>query len=160
MGESASARIGLISDTHGELDGRVEEIFRGVDAIIHAGDVCSAEILHELELIAPVTAVAGNCDARSPLARHLPYMARLNIAGTIFAVIHDLTDLLPVPDDVDVVVSGHTHRPRSEWHGRTLVLNPGSATQPRGGLPRSVGIVEVDGTSPPAFSLVEFGDHT
>jgi len=32
-------KIGVISDTHGHLDPRVEKIFAGVDHILHAGDI-------------------------------------------------------------------------------------------------------------------------
>ena len=56
-------RIGVISDTHAFLDPRVEKLFAGVDHILHAGDVGPHMLLHELEAIAPVTAVVGNTDA-------------------------------------------------------------------------------------------------
>src|SRR5690606_6885959 len=55
-------RYGLISDTHGNLHPRVFELFDGVEAIFHAGDVVGEEILDELETIAPTQAVCGNCD--------------------------------------------------------------------------------------------------
>ena len=56
-------KIGVISDTHGYLDPRVESLFQGVDHILHAGDIGYASIILELEFIAPVTAVNGNNDA-------------------------------------------------------------------------------------------------
>ncbi|HVV72662.1 MAG TPA: metallophosphoesterase family protein, partial [Verrucomicrobiae bacterium] len=55
-------RIGVISDTHNYLDPRVAEIFRGVEHILHGGDIGLPSILLELERIAPVTAVQGNTD--------------------------------------------------------------------------------------------------
>jgi putative phosphoesterase len=55
-------RIGLISDTHGELATPVLEIFANTDAIIHAGDIGDPDILGELQKLAPVTAVMGNVD--------------------------------------------------------------------------------------------------
>ncbi len=53
--------IGLISDTHipwavKELPPEVGEAFRGVDLILHAGDIYSHAVLDELERIAPVLA--------------------------------------------------------------------------------------------------------
>lgn len=95
----------------------------------------------ELESIAPVTAVAGNCDLR--VMPDLPFTATLSIVGTRILAVHDLTTLGPVPDDVDVVVCGHTHRPREEWHGGVLVLNPGSASQRRSMPHRSVARLEL-----------------
>jgi uncharacterized protein len=55
-------KIGVISDTHNLLDPRVLDIFRGVEHILHAGDIGRRDILAELETIAPVTAVGGNTD--------------------------------------------------------------------------------------------------
>jgi len=55
-------KIGVLSDTHGFLDPRVETLFAGVDHILHAGDIGYATIILELEFLAPVTAVLGNCD--------------------------------------------------------------------------------------------------
>ncbi len=142
------ARIGLISDTHGVLDDRVNTALADVDAIVHAGDVCNDEVIYLLETIAPVTAVAGNCDGRGGSAFDLPFVARATFHGVRVLAIHDFSDLGPIPDDVDVVVCGHSHAPRNEWHGRVLVVNPGSASQRRRMPSRSVGILEIaqDGT--------------
>ena len=63
--------VGVLSDTHGHLYPRVREMLEGVDHIIHAGDIGSAEVLTGLKAIAPVTAVRGNCDLEA-WARSLP----------------------------------------------------------------------------------------
>src|ERR1035437_5609719 len=55
-------KIGIISDTHGWLDPRVEKIFAGVEHILHAGDIGNPMIELELKFIAPVTLVIGNND--------------------------------------------------------------------------------------------------
>ena len=60
-------KFGLISDTHGSIHVDVFEHFKGVETILHAGDVVDPTTLHELEAIAPVFAIAGNCDIVSPL---------------------------------------------------------------------------------------------
>jgi hypothetical protein len=62
-------RIGLISDTHiptaaKELWPQVYEAFRGVDLIMHAGDLMVPEVIDWLEVVAPVMAVWGNGDFR------------------------------------------------------------------------------------------------
>lgn len=145
MAGTAPTRVGLISDTHGVLDPRVETVFRaeGVSAIVHAGDIGRAEVLWELEAIAPVTAVLGNCDREMPPGVELDRLAQTRVAGVRILAIHDFSDLGPIPDGVDVVVVGHSHRPRNEWHGRVLVVNPGSASQRRSMPSRSVGILEI-----------------
>lgn len=147
-------RVGLISDTHGVLDERVALAFAGVGAIVHAGDVCAPHVLWELEAIAPLTAVAGNCDHAAMPGFDLDYVARATIDGVRFLVIHDFMDLGPIPEDVDVVVCGHSHVPRSDWHGRTLVVNPGSASQRRRQPSRTVGVLEVSAGSVGRFTLI------
>lgn len=54
--------VGVISDTHGLLDRKVVKLFAKVDHILHAGDIGTESVLRDLETIAPVTAVSGNCD--------------------------------------------------------------------------------------------------
>ncbi len=50
-------RLGIISDTHGKLRPEVFDVFAEVDHIIHGGDIGPADLLVELEVLAPVTAV-------------------------------------------------------------------------------------------------------
>jgi putative phosphoesterase len=73
-------RLGVIADTHGLLRPQVFEVFREVDRILHAGDVGKAEILADLEALAPVTAVYGNVDPPELRAR-LPQVAELELDG-------------------------------------------------------------------------------
>lgn len=141
---SAGVRVGLISDTHGKLDKRAVAVFaqERVTAILHAGDIGGPGILYELGIIAPVTAVLGNNDYQMP-GLDLETIARVPVGGVRFLVIHDFTCLGPIPYDIDVVVCGHTHRPRNERHGSVLVANPGSASQRRMMPNRSVGIIDI-----------------
>ncbi len=139
-----SFRIGVISDTHGVLPPGLAGRFSGVDAILHAGDVGEGALLDKLCAIAPVLAVRGNMDF-GPWARELPQTAFLE-AGTVrVLLIHDRQDLRGAnhPPRVQVVVSGHTHRPEIEEAGGVLYLNPGSAGFPRRGEPASLGLLRI-----------------
>ncbi len=138
--------IGVISDTHGALDPRVHGAFRGVERIIHAGDVGSSAVLHELETIAPVEAVAGNTDVHGECAR-LPGVLTVIVADTRIAVVHDLATLLRsgVPEGVAFVVSGHTHVAEIVPSPDVTYLNPGSASHPRGARGPSVALIEIAG---------------
>ena len=55
-------RIGLISDTHGYLDPKVEKYFKECDEIWHAGDIGSLQVTDQLKKIAPIRVVYGNID--------------------------------------------------------------------------------------------------
>lgn len=137
-------RIGLISDTHNLLRPEARIALKGVDYIIHAGDICDAQVLRELEAIAPVTAVRGNND-RGAWAASLQEKERMVIDGVGIYVVHDLHDLDLVPESagIKVVVSGHSHRPLMKMENGVLYVNPGSAGPRRFKLPISIGFLEI-----------------
>lgn len=139
-------RIGLISDTHGLLRPEALQALAGSALIVHAGDIGEGDILARLAQIAPVQAVRGNND-RAPWARGLPDSCIVEAGALRLHVLHDLSTLAidPVAEGVDVVVSGHSHRPRVERRGRVLYVNPGSAGPVRFRLPVSVALLEADG---------------
>jgi putative phosphoesterase len=159
-GGEGIVRVGLISDTHGWLDSRALAVFSAdgpLVAIVHAGDIGSDPgVLYELESLAPVTAVLGNCDAGLP-GFDLAGVARLSVANMTVLVIHDLGDLGPIPDDVDIVVCGHSHTPSVQWHGRVLVVNPGSATQRRRQPNCTVGVLDIAEGATPVVRIVSLG---
>ena len=105
-------RIGIISDTHGLLRPEAVERLAGVDHIIHAGDIGRADVISDLRKIAPTTAVRGNID-RDEWAAGYPQTELVKLAGRSIYVLHNLAelDLDPTAAGIDVVVSGHSHRP-------------------------------------------------
>ena len=139
--------IGVISDTHGLLRPEAVEALRGVDRILHAGDVGAPEILKELESIAPVTAVRGNVDSGG-WAQKLPLSEVIEVEGVSIYMLHILEkiDLKPEAAGLKVVVHGHSHVPKIEEKNGVLYFNPGSAGPRRFKLPVTVGrlIVEKD----------------
>lgn len=138
--------IGLIADTHGLLRPEARVALRGVDRIIHAGDICNAEVLDALGQIAPVTAVRGNND-RGAWAQMMPERELIEIAGVKLYVLHDLheLDIDPKALGVRAVISGHSHRPLSRMENGVLYVNPGSAGPRRFRLPVSLGFLEIGG---------------
>jgi uncharacterized protein len=139
--------IGVVSDTHGLLRPEAVEALRGVDRILHAGDVGAPEILKELESIAPVTAVRGNVDSGG-WAQKLPLSEVIEVEGVSIYMLHILEkiDLKPEAAGLKVVVHGHSHVPKIEEKNGVLYFNPGSAGPRRFKLPVTVGrlIVEKD----------------
>jgi hypothetical protein len=138
-------RIGLVSDTHDLLRPQVVDFLRGSDHIVHAGDVCGPQVLEALGALAPVTAVRGNNDV-GPWARALEELAVVTLGGVRILVVHDAAHLrrAPVPAGVQVVVTGHSHRPLAETRDGVLHVNPGSAGPRRFKLPISAGELRID----------------
>ena len=141
-------RVGLISDTHGLLRPQAVDFLHGSDLIVHGGDICDAAILTALAAIAPVIAVRGNND-RGEWAERLRESELFRIGDAFIYAIHDVAaiDIEPRAAGVQVVVSGHSHRPSIRNDDGILYINPGSAGPRRFKLPISVGELTVDGAA-------------
>jgi len=130
----------ILADTHNRLPESVKEMAKDADEIWHLGDVCTEAILDELRAIGPpVIVVRGNCDSNS----EWPLVLDLVRGGLKFRLQH-VPPQRP-PDDLDVLLHGHTHVPRNERRGRVLFLNPGCVTRPNRGAPPSVAWLEIAG---------------
>ncbi len=146
------AIIGVISDTHiperwAALPEAVLSIFRGVDLILHAGDVGDLAVLDRLSECAPVIAVHGN-DEPAAVQRELPYQQVVTVAGARILLWHS-----HFPDRVDeldsrrgdevlsklnrsvqrakragakLAIFGHWHIPLLYENEGVLVVNPGA----------------------------------
>jgi putative phosphoesterase len=169
-------RIGLISDTHIPSAGRdlwpqVYDALRGVDLIMHAGDLHDPVVLDWLEELAPVLAVSGNGDyggwerSEPPTDPRLKESRVLTLNGVDapplrIGLVHDL----PLPEapprktleglmdhffdgPVDVIVRGSTHAAEITTLKGVLIVNPGSPTFPNHQTLRlgTVGYLDIDG---------------
>jgi putative phosphoesterase len=135
---------GVLADTHGLLRPEAIKALRGVDHILHAGDVGDPSILDSLRAIAPVSAIRGNIDTHGPCS-HLPATEIIDLHGHTFYMLHDgqALDLDPVAAGFAAVISGHSHRPLIEWRNGVLYLNPGSAGPRRFSLPVSLALLTI-----------------
>jgi putative phosphoesterase len=138
--------IGLISDTHGLVRPEALEALKGVDLILHAGDIGSLEVLKALEIIAPVIAVRGNND-KGQWASELPDWEVVKVGVVRIYMIHDVKkiDLNPAAAAFHAVVSGHSHKPAVDERNGVLYINPGSAGPRRFTLPVTVARLTVSG---------------
>jgi len=136
--------VGVISDTHGLLRPEIPKIFKNVDLVLHAGDIGSPEILQELRKIAPTISVRGNNDTEE-WAKRIPGSKTVRVEDISIFMLHDLKELpaIKVPS-VQVVISGHSHRPLIERRDGILFLNPGSAGPRRFKLPISAARLKID----------------
>jgi hypothetical protein len=138
--------IGVISDTHGLVRPEAIDALRGVEMILHAGDVGNAQVLETLNRVAPVVAVRGNND-QGEWAEALPVWEAVEIGAVSLYMLHDVKeiDISPSGAGFRVVVSGHSHQPSVEERRGVLYLNPGSAGPRRFRLPVSVAHLRISG---------------
>lgn len=152
--------IGLLSDTHGLLRPEALAALEGVDHLVHGGDVGGPDILERLEAVAPLQAVRGNTDY-GEVAESLPLDAVLEVDldGAPLRIyvrhIREDIDLDPAAADIDVVVYGHTHRPRVERRDGVVWVNPGSCGPRRFDLPVTVALLRRDGEGRPEVEVVD-----
>ncbi|MBB5339129.1 metallophosphoesterase family protein [Tunturiibacter gelidoferens] len=137
--------IGVISDTHGLMRPEALAALRGVEHILHAGDVGDVAVLDALREIAPVTAIRGNVDLAGACAE-LPATDVVELGGQLFYMVHSVHDLdiNPKAAGVAMVVSGHSHKAKVEAKDGVIYFNPGSAGPRRFSLPVTVGFVTVE----------------
>ncbi len=162
-------RLALISDTHMPRGGRrlPEDCIarlKQADLIIHAGDLATIEVLHELQRFGPqVLAVHGNVDSAEVRAA-LPDTARIEAAGASLAVIHDagpargrVERLRRRFPDADAVVFGHSHIPlREQAQDGFQIFNPGSPTERRRSPSHTMGMATI-ANGKITFELVVLG---
>ena len=130
--------IGLISDTHitekrGKLPQKVFEEFANVDLIIHAGDITQKKVIDELEKIAPVKTVLGNNDKLDLNKTEIFDIGNFKTGinhGTNYSDNFDKLYKLAGKLDVNILVTGHTHRPHLKIIDNVLFINPGSSNRP------------------------------
>ena len=169
-------RIGLISDTHIPTAGRdlwpqVYDALRGVDLIMHAGDLHDPVVLDWLEPLATVLAVSGNGDYGGWQRTVPPSDPRLRESRVLtldgpdgdplrIGLVHDL----PLPEappqrtleglmrhffggPVNVIVRGSTHAAEITTLKGVLIVNPGSPTFPNHQTLRlgTIGYLDIEG---------------
>jgi putative phosphoesterase len=150
-------RVLVLSDTHlhparpRRLPDVVWSLVDSVDHVLHAGDVCTPELLEALAERRPTTAVLGNND--HALVGILPLTRTVELGGVRIGMIHDsgprggragrMRRRFP---DADVVVFGHSHDPVCETGlDGQLLVNPGSPTERRRAPRHTVGVLELVG---------------
>ena len=136
-------RVAVLSDTHSPrfwkgCPTQVAAHLTGADVILHAGDVCTSDVLDELAAYAPVRVVLGNNDRPEVAAWGAPETLELEIEGLRVAMVHDsgpasgrvarLRRRFPA---AHLVVFGHSHIPMDRSEVGLRIFNPGSPTDKR-----------------------------
>jgi len=151
-------KIGIISDTHitdknEELPPKVKEAFKGVDMIIHVGDLVDLSVLEKLKQICPdVRGVSGNMDPNEVRDR-LREKEIIVIGKFRIGVMHGIgapANLIDVTteafknDRVDAIIFGHSHNGVNLVKNGILYFNPGSPTDKVYAKANSCGIIDIN----------------
>ena len=178
MATTTSKRIGFLADTHSmkrdgtDLPDAVLKAFKGVDTIVHLGDIGQKGILERLGEVAPVLVpVGGNKGYVPHTDRTAPPVFVLDAPTAVVGLAFNLAqpdkkitvgETLTFPDEpleklfkrrfkqerVDVVAYGGTHAHAEQWHENILFFNPGSPTLPVPGKPASVAVLDLKAKKP------------
>lgn len=140
-------RVAILSDTHGALDARIQELVSHCDLAVHGGDIGHAAILAQLQpRLGRVLAVFGNNDVARKwpeedraLLVHLPEWLDQPLPGGHLVAIHGhqttardrhrlLRGRFP---HARAIVYGHSHRLELDTATLPWILNPGAAGRSR-----------------------------
>ncbi|WP_182873500.1 metallophosphoesterase family protein [Microbispora sp. H10670] len=150
-------KVVVLADTHAPRRWKscppaVAGHLRRADLILHAGDVCTAEVLVELSAYAPVRAVLGNNDGPDVAGWGAPETLELDLGGLRVGMIHDsgqatgrtarMRRRFP---GADLVVYGHSHIPMDLTGDGVRVFNPGSPTDRRRQPHGTIGLLDIAG---------------
>jgi putative phosphoesterase len=151
--------VAVISDTHmprgpRRLPDACVERLKRADAILHAGDFMTLEVLHQLQALGPpVHAVCGNVDSRE-LILGLPVQRTVQFEDVRIGMVHDagpstgrLARMRRRFPDAQAVVFGHSHIPLHEEQDGFQIFNPGSPTERRRSPRHTMGMATIDGDS-------------
>ena len=136
-------RVGVISDTHGNINKQIADSFHSCDVILHAGDIGSAAVLNDLKKFSPhVYSVRGNNDIEAkwpsddlPLLSKIPESLQLSFNSEIVAITHGhqyqstktrhqkLREQFP---QASIVIYGHSHHLVCDQEHTPWVINPGA----------------------------------
>ncbi len=134
----ASRTLIVMSDSHGdrEIVKKIKDYYQGkVDAIFHNGD---SELSSSDDIWSGIYVVGGNCDHDSGYPNNLvAKFSDLTVAQTHGHLYNinftwDGLEHFAQLEDADICLYGHQHRPAAWKEGKTLFINPGSVSQPRG----------------------------
>lgn len=116
-----------------EIPKELKKLAEKVELLLCTGDFTSKEVLEELKnLTNAFIAVKGNCDFLD-----LPSYSEFYLSGKKVGLIHgdifgreNKEKMLEFAKEkrLDILISGHTHKPEVWEEGGILFLNPGSAT--------------------------------
>jgi putative phosphoesterase len=130
-------RIGLLSDTHGQMNQRVLKFLSDTDEIWHAGDIGDYGIYEKLSSLKPLKAVHGNIDGQD-IRSECPEFIVFKVEDVKVVMLHiggspgrydRRAGALILKERPNLFVSGHSHILKVMYDQKfdLLHINPGAA---------------------------------
>lgn len=136
-------KIIVMADTHMpkksvKFPNRLCQELEHAELIIHAGDWQTLEVYEELKKYGEVHGVYGNVDDEE-IIQQLPKKKVINVAGWKIGIVHghgakkttEKRAMEAFEEELDMIIFGHSHLPLLRYIGKTMLFNPGSATDKR-----------------------------
>jgi putative phosphoesterase len=161
--DSGELKAVVVADTHSQPHPNTRTLIEKLkpDVIFHAGDIGDLTVLDGLSQLAPLLAVRGNIDARTPgLADTMDIELRSGERGLLKLLLIHIAVYGPrlraevarlaTSHAARIVLCGHSHVPFLGRDKGLVMFNPGSIGPRRFQLPITLGLLEV---SPKNISL-------
>jgi uncharacterized protein len=163
-------RIGLLSDTHGYYDEKINAQLSICDEIWHAGDIGSIELFENYNSIKPCRAVFGNIDGYE-IRGKLPEIQRFNCEEVDVIIKHIVgypgkydKSILPMiqSDPPKLLIAGHSHLLKIAYDqkNKLLYINPGAAGRSGLHLVRTLVRFTIEASEIKDLEVVELGPRS
>ena len=146
----------VVADTHSQPDPRARAVIAGLapDVIFHAGDIGDLSVLDGLRKLAPLLAVRGNIDGRTPglpdtldvefKAGERSVLKLLLIHIAVYGPkLRSEVAKLAHAHAARIVLCGHSHVPFLGRDKGLVLFNPGSIGPRRFTLPITLGVLQI-----------------
>ncbi|UOR10761.1 metallophosphoesterase family protein [Halobacillus amylolyticus] len=150
-------RIIVVSDTHmpkkaKQLPTRLIEELYSANLIVHLGDWQTVEIYKQLSEFAQVIGVYGNVD-EDDIKEIAPRRIVTEWGGFKVGIVHGHGEKKTTEkrvmeefegEELDLILFGHSHLPILKFVKKTMLFNPGSATDKRSLPYYSFGVITIE----------------
>lgn len=158
-------KIGVLSDTHGFFDSKLEKFFVECDEIWHAGDIGNLDVVDKIRKVKPLRAVYGNIDGHEVRVNFNEnerfwcedvevWLTHIGgYPGKYDRLVRDLIRQKPP----DLFICGHSHILKVMYDNKLelLHINPGAAGRSGMHQLRTAVRFEIDGKEIKNLEIVE-----
>ena len=160
-------RVGILSDTHYQIDNTIFKYLEPCDEVWHAGDIGSLDVSDKLAAFRPFKAVYGNIDNHD-IRMVWPQVNRFQCENVDVLIKHivgypgrydaGIRETLQ-NDPPKLLIAGHSHilKVQYDQKHKLLFINPGAAGKQGFHQMRTLVRLTIDGSEMKDLEVVELG---